>query len=138
VLQQGRPASVIDINVASAIEIEFIALREVRNLITGIHVTNATGACLFASRDWRPNQLGAGRYRKHVEIPAQLLAETRLTIDIGLVFYDPDVRSVQQASVLTVDTIDTAHPLAVRGHYKGPWPGVVRVALAWSDPDLMS
>jgi lipopolysaccharide transport system ATP-binding protein len=132
VLQQGHRVSVIDINAPSTVEFEFAVLKPARNLVTGIHVANATGVCLFASRDWRPNQLAPGRYRKHVDIPAQLLAETRLSVDVGLVFYDPDVPSVQ-ISALVVDTIDSAHPLAVRGPYKGKWPGLLRVRLPWSE-----
>ena len=134
VLQHGRLASVIDINVKSSIEIEFLVLREARNLIAGIYVANAAGVGLFRSRDWRPNRLGPGRYRQQVELPAQLLAETRLIVDIGLSFYDPAVSSVKVDDALVVDTIDSVHPLAVRGPYKGPWPGVVRVGLPWSDP----
>jgi lipopolysaccharide transport system ATP-binding protein len=134
VLQHGRVAPVVDINVPSSIEVEFLVLREVRNLIAGIQIDNATGLCLFSSSDWRPNQLRAGRYRKQAQIPPQLLAETRLSILVKLSFYDPKITSVSFPDVLTVDTMDSAHPLAVRGYYKGSWPGVVRVALAWSDP----
>jgi len=133
VLQHGRLASVIDINVPSSIELEFVVLREVRNLIAGIYVMNASEVGLFRSRDWRPNSLRPGRYRKQVQLPAQLLAETRLTVDVAIGFYDPAVTSVSLDHVLAVDTIDSAHPLAVRGPYKGSWPGVVRVGLSWSD-----
>jgi homopolymeric O-antigen transport system ATP-binding protein len=134
VLQHGRVATVIDINVPSSVELDFVVLQDVRNLITGIYVMNATGTGLFRSRDWRQNQLTPGRYRKRVEFQAQFFAETRLTIDVGLGFFDPVVASVTLDDVLIVDTMDSAHPLAVRGPYKGPWPGVLRVGLAWSDP----
>jgi hypothetical protein len=91
------------------------------------------GTCLFASCDWRPNQLAPGRYRKHVELRGQLLAEGRIEITLHLAFYDPDSTSVLLRHVLTVDAIDTAHPLSVRGLYKGgPWPGMVRIRLPWS------
>jgi lipopolysaccharide transport system ATP-binding protein len=133
VLQAGRTAAVLDINAPSQIEIEFAVLRDARNLISGINVYNAMGQCLFASCDWRSNLLGSGRYRKYVELPAQLLADGRIDILVQLVFYDPDIRSIVLPNVLRVDAIDSDHPLAVRGHYKGPWPGAVRVGLAWSE-----
>ncbi len=133
VIQQGQTTSVIDINVPSRIEIEFEALRDIRNLITGINVYNAMDLCLFASCDWRPNQLTVGRYCKHVELPAQLLAEGQIDVLVQLVFYDPDIRSVILPNALTIDAIDSDHPLSVRGHYKGGWPGVVRVSLVWSE-----
>lgn len=132
VLQDERVAPVLDINAPSRIEIDFAVLKDVRNLIAGIRVQNATGVCVFMSRDWRPNELAPGRYRKHVELPAQFLAETRLSIDVALFFYDPSLISVLLEELLTVDTMDSVHPLAVRGLYKGSWPGVVRVALPWS------
>jgi lipopolysaccharide transport system ATP-binding protein len=135
VLQHGVLTSVIDINAPSTIEIEFVVLREVRNLVSGIFVMNAASVGLFRSRDWRPNRLRPGRYRQRVELPAQLLAETRLVVDIGIGFYDPACTSISLDAVLVVDTIDSAHPLAVRGPYKGPWPGVVRVGLNWSQPE---
>jgi len=134
VVQEDRLTSVIDINVPSAIEIEFLVLREARNVVVGIYVENAAGIGLFRSRDWRPNRLAPGRYRQRVDLPAQLLAETRLVIDVGLSFFDPAVSSVALADALVVDTVDSAHPLAVRGPYKGAWPGVVRVALPWTGP----
>jgi lipopolysaccharide transport system ATP-binding protein len=133
VLQQGRMAPVIDINIPSRIEIEFEALKNLRNLVTGINIYDATGLCLFDSCDWRPNQLTAGRYRKHIVLPAQLLAEGRIDVLVQLHFYDPDIKSVVLPNVLTIDAIDSDHPLAVRGLYKGPWPGVVRVHLDWGE-----
>lgn len=133
VMQDGQVTPVVDINVPTTIEIDFAVLSEVRDLVTEIAVTNATGVCLFASNDWRPNHYAPGCYRKHVEIPAQLLAETRLRIEVDLFFYNPRGRGVYLEDALTVDAIDSEHPLAVRGPYKGPWPGVVRVALQWSD-----
>ena len=89
--------------------------------------------CLFNHCDWRPNQLAAGRYRKFVEIPAQTLAEGPTTILVQLIFYDPDVRSVIFPEALIFDAVDSDDPIAVRGPYKGAWPGVVRLRLQWSD-----
>jgi len=133
VLQQGQTTPVIDVNDLTRIEVEFEVLRNIRNLVTGINVYNATGLCLFDSCDWRPNQLTPGRYRKHVVLPAQLLAEGRIDVLVQLHFYEPDIQSVVLPNALTVDAIDTDHPLAVRGLYKGMWPGVVRVHLDWGE-----
>jgi lipopolysaccharide transport system ATP-binding protein len=133
VLQQGEITPVIDINAPTQIELEFEVLRNIRNLVTGINVYNATGLCLFDSCDWSPNRLTPGRYRKHVVLPAQLLAEGRIDVLVQLHFYDPLIRSVVLPNALTVDAIDTDHPLAVRGYYKGTWPGVLRVHLNWGE-----
>lgn len=134
VVQEGRTTSIIDINIATRVEIIFEVLRNVHNLISGIIVHNSMNVCLFDSCDWRPNQLAPGIYRKHVEIPAQLLAEDRIDVLVQLVFFDPEVKSVVLPNALTIDAIDSDHPLSVRGLYKGPWSGVVRIRLDWSEP----
>ena len=132
-LQDEKVSPVVDINVPSAIEIEFAVLTEAHDLVTEVSLSNAEGVNLFTNADWRPNRFEPGHYRKRVEIPAQLLAETRLNVEINLFFWNPRGRGVYLEHALAVDTIDSEHPLAVRGPYKGPWPGAVRVALPWSD-----
>jgi lipopolysaccharide transport system ATP-binding protein len=133
VVQHEHVTSVIDINEPSRIEMEFEVLKDVRNLLTGIDLVNAMGITLFGVSDWRPNELAPGRYRKHVQLPGQLLADGRIEVILYLTFYDPERTSVYLPRALTFDAIDSDHPLSVRGHYKGAWPGVVRIALPWSD-----
>jgi lipopolysaccharide transport system ATP-binding protein len=102
-------------------------------LLTGIDVVNAMGITLFGNSDWKPNELSPGRYRKHVQLPGQLLAEGRMEIILYLTFYDPERTSVYLPRAVTFEAIDSDHPLSIRGLYTGDWPGVVRVALPWSD-----
>jgi lipopolysaccharide transport system ATP-binding protein len=137
VRQEGRTTSVIDINLPSQIEMDFVVLQDVRNLISGINLNNAMDLCLFSNCDWRPNHFRAGRYRKQVELPAQFLAEGRFDVLVQLVFYEPDIKSVVLPNTLTIDAFDSDHPLSVRGQYKGAWPGVVRVGLDWSEGDRL-
>jgi lipopolysaccharide transport system ATP-binding protein len=133
VVQHEQVTSVIDINEPSQIEIEFAVLKDLRNLLTGMEVINSMGICLFGLCDWRPNNLSVGRYRKHVTIPGQLLAEGRIEVTIHLTFYDPESISAVLPQAVVVEAIEIDHPLAVRGAYRGPWAGVVRIALPWSD-----
>jgi lipopolysaccharide transport system ATP-binding protein len=134
VLQQKTPTPIVTINAPIHIELEFLILREVRNLILGIHLSDATGLCLFQSCDWRPNHFRPGRYRNTVTLPAYLLADGRVTVLIGLVFADPSIRSAIVPSALTFEAVDDDDPLAVRGAFEGAWPGVVRPRLDWGDP----
>lgn len=133
VIQDGEPTSVVDINRPSSIEIEFEVLKDATNLISGVSLYTFSDQCLFNCCDWRPNSLPRGRYTKRIEIPAQTLAEGRFRALIQLVFYDPDVTSVVVPDALTFDTVESDHPQAVRGHYKGNWPGLMRIGLPWSD-----
>jgi lipopolysaccharide transport system ATP-binding protein len=135
--QAGERTNIIDINRPCQIEIDFQTLEPARNLISGVNLYNEDGVCLFANCDWRSNELGANRYRKRVEIPAQLLAEGAIRVLVQLVFYDPDIPSVILPDALQFDAADSDHPLTVRGHWKGDWPGVLRVGLHWSDAEAV-
>jgi hypothetical protein len=108
-------------------------LRDCRNLITGISLYDENGVCLFANCDWRPNQLTNGLYMKSAHIPGQLMAEGRFSILTQLVFHEPDIKSVIQPDSLLFTTVDSDHPNSIRGSYKEPWPGQLRVGLDWSD-----
>jgi lipopolysaccharide transport system ATP-binding protein len=134
VLQHKTAARSVSINIPIDIELEFLIVREVRNLILGINLYDATGLCLFQSRDRRPNHFRPGRYRNSVTLPAYLLADGRVTVLVGLVFADPSIRSVIIPSALEFEAIDDDDPLAVRGGHEGFWPGVVRPRLEWGDP----
>jgi lipopolysaccharide transport system ATP-binding protein len=133
VIQEGECTPVIDINKPFRVELQFQALRELRNLISGINLYNQHGLCLFSNCDWRPSSLALGRYSKYVEVPAHFLAEGATSVLVQLVFYEPDIRSVVLPETLNFDAVDSDHPRAVRGAYKGSWPGAVRIALPWSD-----
>jgi lipopolysaccharide transport system ATP-binding protein len=135
VVQDGEPTAVVDINRPCSVEIEFELLQDATNLISGVSLYTFSDLCLFNCCDWRPNSLPRGRYLKRMEIPAQLLAEGRLRALIQLVFYDPDIPSIVLPDALTFDAVDSEHPRAVRGHYKGNGPGVMRIGLPWSDAE---
>lgn len=133
VVQRGEVTAVVDINQACRIELEFQVLRPARNLLTGINLHDLHGTCIFNTVDWRESTLQPGRYRKHVEVPAQTLAEGVTRVLLRAVFYEPDVMSAVVPDALTFEGMDSDHPLAVRGHYKDTWPGAVRLRLPWSD-----
>ncbi len=133
VLQAGDATGVVDINRPCRIEMDLDVLQPARNLLTGINLYDVNGTCILNCVDWRDSLLPPGRYRKHVEIPAQTLAEGVTSVLLRAVFYEPDVMSVVVPDALVFEAMDSDHPLAVRGHYKDAWPGVVRLALPWSE-----
>ena len=134
-IQDGEPTAVVDINRPCSVEIELELLQDATNLISGVSLYTFSDLCLFNCCDWRPNRLPRGRYAKRMEIPAHTLAEGRFRALVQLVFYDPDVQSVVLPDALVFDAIDSDHPRAVRGHYKGDWPGVMRLGLPWSEAE---
>jgi lipopolysaccharide transport system ATP-binding protein len=134
-IQDGEPTAVVDINRPCSVEIELELLQDATNLISGVSLYTFSDLCLFNCCDWRPNRLPRGRYAKRMEIPAHTLAEGRFRALVQLVFYDPDVQSVVLPDALVFDAVDSDHPRAVRGHYKGDWPGVMRLGLPWSEAE---
>lgn len=133
VVQNNASADIVDINQDAAIEVVFLVKKPVKNLIPGINLYNMDELCVFDRCDWTPNELSAGVYKKTLHIPAQTLAEGRFSILVHLTFFDPLILSVVEREVMFFEAIESDHPDAVRGLFKGPWPGVVRLGLPWSD-----
>lgn len=133
VIQDDRTVPLADINRPLEIEIEFLVLRQCENLVSGVNLYNALGACLFAHCDWRDNRLVEGHYSKKVLIPAPLLPEDRISVLVQLIFFGPHIQSVVQRDAVSFETIDSDSPISVRGHYKGGWPGMVRIGLSWTE-----
>ena len=135
-LQAGQLVSVVDINQPLTVELAFTLPQPAHNLVTGASFYSSDGLCLFASCDWRDSELEAGTYLKRAEIPAFTFAEGDVSVLVQLVFYAPEIASVVLPDCLLFRAVDSDSPLSVRGHYKGPWPGVVRLAVRWSDAEL--
>jgi lipopolysaccharide transport system ATP-binding protein len=133
IIQDNCSVSVVDINKPSSIEIKMQILQDVENLNAGINIYNTEETCVFDRVDWVPNMLKKGTYIKILYIPEQTLAESQYSVLVHLTFIDPTRISVMQKDAIIFETIDSNHPDSVRGLYKGTWPGVIRLALKWSD-----
>jgi lipopolysaccharide transport system ATP-binding protein len=132
-LQRGESVNVVDINQDCAIEVTFRLMEDVENLIPGINLYNLEELCLFDRCDWMPNQLSRGLYKKKLIIPAHTLAEGKFSVLIHLTFFNPLIASVVEKETMFFEAIDSDHERTVRGLYKGPWPGAVRLGLPWSN-----
>lgn len=133
VLQNEISVDVVDINVNAEIEITFKVKKPVKNLIPGINLYNMEELCVFDRCDWSENTLSPGIYKKKLKIPAQTLAEGKFSILVHLTFFDPLILSVVERDTMFFEAVDSDHPDAVRGLFKGPWPGIVRLGLEWSE-----
>lgn len=131
--QGGESVKVVDINYDSVIQVRFIVLKKIENLIPGINLYNTDEICLFDRCDWEQNVLEPGVYVKELKVPAQTLPEGNFNILVHLTFYDPMIASVVEKEVLFFEAIDSDHLESVRGKYKGPWPGVLRLGLQWGE-----
>jgi lipopolysaccharide transport system ATP-binding protein len=133
ILQHQKSVSIFDINHDAEIELVFGVLSPVRNLVPGINVYSIEEVCIFDRCDWNPNELSVGCYRKTLKIPAQTLAEGQHSILVHLTFFEPLILSVVEKNVMFFEAVDSDHPKTVRGLFKGPWPGLVRLGLNWGD-----
>jgi lipopolysaccharide transport system ATP-binding protein len=132
--QNGDVVGVVDINRPVSVEIDLELRTRSKNLVASFFVNDAQGATLFASCDWRPNQLDPGRYRWSATIPGRTLAEGRMSVLLQAFYFEPHRVCFHEPDVLHFDAADSAHPRAVRGPYRGPWPGAVRLDIEWGDP----
>ncbi len=133
IVQDGEVKSVIDINSPMSVEMDFLVLQQINNLVSGVSFYNAENTCLFNSCDWRPNRLKPGSYTKAVTMPAQLLAEGLVNVLVQLHFFEPDIKSAVIRDAMSFEAIDSDDSLAVRGLYKEAWPGVMRIRLPWTE-----
>lgn len=134
VTQEMSPPGVVDINRPVDIDLRFIISSARPNLVTGVSFYSTEGLCLFNNCDWRPNDLPVGTYNKSARVPAYTFAEGAIGVLVQLVFFEPDIPSVVVADCLRFEAVDSLEPGSIRGHYKGTWPGAVRLAVGWSDP----
>jgi hypothetical protein len=73
-----------------------------------------------------------------MQLPAQTLAEGRFSALVQLVFFDPDVQSVVLPEAISFEGADSDCPTAVRGTYRGAWPGVMRLGLPWTEAAVIA
>jgi lipopolysaccharide transport system ATP-binding protein len=133
VIQGEKVAPVVDINEPCEIELEFVALLPLKNLHAQIRCHDATELVLFHAADWRPSRLAPGRYLKRMKIPPHVFQEGQTRVMAELNFYDPRVDSVAVRDAITFEAVESDHPNSVRGPYKGPWPGALRLRFDWSE-----
>lgn len=133
VIQDERTAPVVDINRPASIQLEFRVFRRAENLVTGIALFTAESLCIFDSCDWRTNSLEPGVYVKRILMHPQLLAEGLVNVMIQIFPSESQTKNVYLRDVLSFEAIDSDDPDAVRGQHKGPWQGIVRLRLPWTE-----
>jgi len=137
VLQNSKGQEFVNINELTEISMRFQILKTCKNVVCGFNFYDLSGICLFSHADWRPNNMKPGKYIKKLKIPAQTFAEGFVKILSQIVFYDPLSTPIIIPDTVSFEAIELDSPEAVRGPYKGPWPGAVRLGLNWSESEEM-
>jgi lipopolysaccharide transport system ATP-binding protein len=140
IVSGGKVGSLVDIRHAVEIEVDFEVLLERHGLHPGIHLYNEESECVFVSSDGympeRRRPLQPGRYRKRCKIPGNYLAEGMYSVDVSIGTHAPTIVHVWERGLLAFHVNDPADGTTVRGQYAGPFPGIVRPMLEWSQESL--
>ena len=130
-------ALVVDIRKPISIQLEYEVLQGGSCLVPNIQLSDAAGVLAFISHDCDPEWLGrprpAGRYVTTCLIPGNLLAEGTFSAGIAILSHIPSaILHLWAQDTVGFQVIDFGLGGTARGHYPGPYPGVVRPLLPWS------
>ena len=134
---EGQTTDTFDIRRPVGIEIEYDVLESGHVLIPNYHVRNSDGLQVFSVQDvaseWRHRPRPAGRYTSTAWIPGNFLAAGILSVDVGVSTHVPLVMVHAMADgAVAFDVVDHFGGDAVRGDYRGEYPGVVRPMVDWT------
>jgi lipopolysaccharide transport system ATP-binding protein len=133
----GSPADEVDVREPVDVEVTYASEHpgEHRPSV-GVHFYNDDGVCLFATHDWNNRDSQATPRRPAVvtsrcHIPANLLAEGRITLTVSVATVNPLVNHAVERDAVAFVVADRSEGDGVRGEYANEWPGVVRPWLDW-------
>lgn len=136
---RGHTSEQIDITRPVAIEVEYRLLRPVTGIGPGVVLlfSNDEGVTLFVSTsitELQPSQKQQepGVVRTVCTIPANLLAEGEVLIEVLLVSRQPPALHGGERDAVAFHVVDRSGGRGVRGDLGGHWPGVVRPRLTWT------
>jgi lipopolysaccharide transport system ATP-binding protein len=126
-----------DIRRPVGIAMAYDVLRPGHVLTPNLHLYNEEGICVFVTGDHDPAWSGRprpiGRHVSTAWIPGNFLAEGKLTVGAALSTMDPVIVHFYERDAVAFMVIDTNEGDSVRGDYAGPFPGVVRPWLRWTN-----
>ncbi len=102
-----------------------------------LHFYNEDGTCLFASNDWNNKEWWnrkrtPGMVQSVCRIPANFLAEGKITVLVAIGTYNPNIVHAIFPEAVAFQIVDHSYGNASRGSYAGGnWPGVIRPYLKW-------
>ena len=135
--EQGEVTDAHDIRHAIGIEIEFDVLEEGHVLVPNFHFHNEEGVCAFIVGDtdpaWRRRPRPEGTFLTTAWIPGNLLSEGSLFVGVAISTMDPVTVHFYEPSAVAFHVVDKMQGDTVRGDYAGPYPGVVRPMLRWTN-----
>ena len=140
--EEGQYTDQIDIRKPVGIEIEYEVLQPGRKFRGAIDVYNEEAVLLFVAHEadpaWRGRIRPPGRYRSIAWIPGNYLAEGTMIVNVSLDAVEPLDYLFKVRQAVAFHVVDTTDGDSARGHYAGPFPGLVRPLLKWSNEQDLS
>lgn len=135
--EEGQCTDQIDIRKPVGIEIEYEVLQPGCKFRGAIDVYNEEAVLLFVAHEadpaWRGRIRPPGRYRSIAWIPGNYLAEGTMIVNVSLDTVEPLDYLFKVRQAVAFHVVDTIDGDSARGHYAGPFPGLVRPLLKWSN-----
>ncbi|MEP6779307.1 MAG: hypothetical protein ABJC26_05410, partial [Gemmatimonadaceae bacterium] len=133
----GETASIFTLRNSVGIEVAYDVLEPGHMLVPNFHFSNQDGAQLFAIQDvgpeWHRRARPVGRYISTAWLPADLLTEGSVSVNIGVSSHLPKVLVHAWANnVVAFHMTDPLEQSVTRGDYTGSFPGVVRPLVNWT------
>jgi lipopolysaccharide transport system ATP-binding protein len=135
--QEGQAADVLDIRAPVGIEITYEVLDSSKDLVANFVVNNEDGYCICHPHDWENIQ---GDRKRHTGIqtrtawiPGNLLAEGTFTVGVAVSSYNPPLAHCGEQDAVAFQVTDPMEGSSSRHNYTGPFPGLVRPLLRWTD-----
>jgi lipopolysaccharide transport system ATP-binding protein len=137
--KSGKTTENVDITKPIFIEVLYWNLKPGSQRVTGLHFFNDNGILLFVSYDlhnstWRHKNLPIGLIKSTCQIPANLLAEGKIFVNVAVNTNNgiPICHAVEREAV-AFKVYDPHNGKSVRGDISSQWDGLVRPLLNWNN-----
>ena len=135
--EQGVITDVHDIRRPIGVEIEFDVLEDGHVLVPNFPFYNEEGVCAFHLSDtdpaWHRRSRPVGTFVTTAWIPGNLLSEGSLFVGVAISTVDPVAVHLYEPSAVAFHVVDKMEGDSARGDYTGPFPGVVRPMVRWTN-----
>lgn len=135
--RNGQVIERIDVSEEFYIEIEFDVLTDKQIILPRLEFCNESDACLFwifeTDSEWANRERQVGCYKSTVTVPANLLNEGKLNINVAIYSITPSFGvNVDAPNLISLEVTDRMEKGGARGEYPFYIPGFIRPALKWT------
>jgi len=133
----GDTCESLDIRQSVGLEMTWEARLPNHRLVPNFHVYFEDGSCVFVSPEcdpeWASRTRPQGIYKSTAWIPGNFLAEGTYFVGAAVSTMDPVDVHFYERDAVAFHVLDRLEGDSVRRNYAGPYPGVVRPMLQWTN-----